>query len=113
MFYDAVFEVDLFAGLLIGKGLFYPKSDMQFYNIRAMHRGNQIILSHTNKENTSLTERAQIKLTRNSLFCMISQGFQTEDWLTDASILKQANSTLIVTQRLLHSCVSNKLPPFC
>ena len=66
-----------------------------------MHRGNQVILSHTNKENTSFTERAQIKLMRDRLFCMISQVFQTEGWLTDASILKQANSSLIVTPWLL------------
>jgi len=62
-----------------------------------MHTGNQIILSHANKENASFTEKAQIKLMRDSLFCMISQGFQTEDWLTDASTLQQANSSLIVT----------------
>lgn len=32
-----------------------------------------------------------------SLFCVITDGFQTEGCLTDASILKQANSSFTVT----------------
>lgn len=70
---------------------------MQFYNIWVMLKGKQTVLPHVNKGTTSFTETAQIKLMMGSLFCVITDGFQTEGCLTDASILKQANSSFTVT----------------
>lgn len=61
---------------------------MQFYSMRVTHSENQIIVSH--KQGKHIFHRKSTYQVNKGQFTLYDfSGFQTEDWLTDASILNK------------------------